>query len=346
MVSAGTRSVPAYEAYLRGNGHFDNRVSAASDDGELLAALSEWETAIELDPGFALAYGRIEEFWRGQLLSFGYIMVTSSDLSRVEIEERWNAAIDAAIEHEQNPVSILNYKARKARVKLNFREAIRFIERYLDQRPNDTLAYQFRSHVLRTISEYDQAESVAIDLMNRKEHRALHLLLAIEHLRAIQNKELMREFVRYSLEQQGENINLIYQAHRGLLFADDITGAGELLRLIRTSSLPKGTITLASIRQACAENRTGEALRLLNEELLPVANTINRKWLGFTIVGDDKSALDAAMEYDEQGEVLRLSSLLQYPWFDPRPFPNLMSRLADQGLENRVLIDLPYRCNR
>ncbi len=156
----------------------------------------------------------------------------------------------------------------------------------------------------------------------------------------------MREVVRYLIRQHGEKVSLLYQAHRGLLFADDISGAGELLPLIRTSSIPKANIALASIRQACAENRTSDAIRLLNEDLLPEAKYMMEKWLGYKIIGDDASAHAVAMEYDEQGEVLRLASLLHMPWFDPRPYPNLMSRLADQGIEDRKVIDLPYRCDR
>ncbi len=345
MVSAGTRSVPAYEAYLRGNGHFENRNSGGDAD-EMLAAFSEWETAIELDPGFALAYGRIEEFWFGQLLGFDYVFNLSTDLSRVELEERWNAAIDAAIKHESNPVSNLYYQTRKARGDLNFRQALRIIEKYLDQRPNDMAAYADRLDLMRMLSIYDQVESLAIEVMNRDERRELPLNVLIQNLRPSQNKELIREFVRYSIGQQGEDLGVLYQAHRGLLFADDIIGAGELLALIRTSSLPKSNIVLATIRQACAENRTSDAIRLLNEDLLPVSNTMSSKWLGYTIIGDDTSALEVAMEYDEQGEVLRLASLLQYHWFDPRPFPNLMSRLVDQRIEDRMVVDIPYRCDR
>ena len=345
MVSAGTRSVPAYEAYLRGMGHSKNR-SSGGDADEMIAAFNEWETAIELDPGFALPYGQIEHFWFGQLLTYDYKFNLLTDLSRVELEERWHIAIDAAIKHESNPVSRLNYQSRKARGDLNLRQSLRFIEEYLDQRPNDMVAYQSRFHLLRSLSIYDQSESLAIEAMNRNERRPLPLYQHTELLRPSQNKELMREFVRYSMEQQGENMHVLYQAHRTLLFADDIVGAGDLLALIRTSSLPKTNIALATIRQACAENRTSDAIRLLKEDLLPVSSTIGSKWLGYTIIGDDTSALEVAMEYDEQGEVLRLAGLLQYHWFDPRPFPNLMSRLADQRIEDRKVIDLPYRCDR
>ena len=345
MVSAGTRSVPAYEAYLRGMGHYLNRRSGGDAD-ELLAAFSEWETAIELDPGFALAYGRIEDFWFEQLIAIDYHFNLSTDLSRVELEERWNAAIDAAIKHESNPVTNLFYQVRKARGDLNFRQALRINEKYLDQRPNDMEAFTSHFDLMRTLSIYDQSESLAIEAMNRNELRALPLNVLIQHLRSSQNKELIREFVRYSMEQQGEDLGVLYQAHRGLLWADDIIGAGELLALIRTSSLPKINIALATIRQACAENRTSDAIRLLNEDLLPVSNTMSSKWLGYTIIGDDTSALEVAMEYDEQGEVLRLAGLLIYHWFDPKPFPNLMSRLADQRIGDRTVVDLPYRCDR
>jgi len=309
MVAAGTRSVPAYEAYLRGMGHYINRRSEGDAD-EMLAAFSEWETAIELDPEFALPYGQIEEFWFEQLLAIDRHFTLSTDLSRIELEERWHAAIDAAIKHESNPVSNLHYQSRKARGDLNFREALRILEKYLDQRPNDMEAFTSRFDVMQQLSIYDQSESLAIEMMNRNERRAPPLNVLIQHLRSSQNKELIREFVRYSIGQQGEDLGVLYQAHRGLLWADDIIGAGELLALIRTSSLPKLNIAFATIRQACAENRTSDAIRLFNEDLQPLSNTVIRKWLGSTIIGYDTSALEVAMEYDEQGEVLQLAGLV------------------------------------
>ena len=345
MVSAGTHSVPAYEAYLRGKGHLVSSVRYG-DPNEMLAAFSEWETAVELDPEFALAYGQIEGFWFGQLMAFDYLRQGLADLPRVELEEQWNTAIDAAIKYELNPASNLYFQARKARGNLNFRQALRISEKYLDQRPNDSRAFADHFDLMRMLSEFDQTESVAIDMMKHDERRLLRLMVLTINLRFSQNKELIREFVRYSIGQQGENVTLLYQTHQNLLWTDDIIGAGELLPLIRTSSLPKPQIALATLRQACAENRTSDAIRLFNEEFLPIAGFAIDKWMGYKTIGDDASAHEVAVAYDEQGDALRMATLLQYPSFDPRPYPNLMSRLADQGIEDRKVIDIPYRCDR
>ena len=52
------------------------------------------------------------------------------------------------------------------------------------------------------------------------------------------------------------------------------------------------------------------------------------------------------LTYDEIEDFETLGSYLAYVHFDPKPFPNLMKAMAGQGMEDRAVIDLPYRCNR
>lgn len=52
VVTAGTRNLAAYDAYLRGREQFDNAVSLTDDQ----AALANFDTALSADPEFALAH--------------------------------------------------------------------------------------------------------------------------------------------------------------------------------------------------------------------------------------------------------------------------------------------------
>ncbi len=66
MMSAGTNSVPAYDAYLTGVGEW--RAAGTTDDAYVvLDALDAFEKAIELDPEFAQAYLRLYWFWATEL---------------------------------------------------------------------------------------------------------------------------------------------------------------------------------------------------------------------------------------------------------------------------------------
>ena len=64
------------------------------------------------------------------------------------------------------------------------------------------------------------------------------------------------------------------------------------------------------------------------------------------IMGHIEAAQDALMAVDEARDYDELMNYLSYPNFDPTVYPNFMEHMAGQGLEDRVLISAPYRCNR
>jgi TolB-like protein len=65
MVSSGTNSVPAYNAYLEGLAYGVSTLSTG-DVYVFLSAREALERAIALDPGFALAYWELARFWTTQ----------------------------------------------------------------------------------------------------------------------------------------------------------------------------------------------------------------------------------------------------------------------------------------
>lgn len=52
------------------------------------------------------------------------------------------------------------------------------------------------------------------------------------------------------------------------------------------------------------------------------------------------------MVLDDEQDMQALSQYLNYAFFDPRPFPNLMALLQVQGVERGKPVTIPYRCNR
>lgn len=69
-------------------------------------------------------------------------------------------------------------------------------------------------------------------------------------------------------------------------------------------------------------------------------------WLAYKVIGDDESAKQMFVEYDERKGFGRISDYVACGRFDPRPYPNFMQAVAGQGFEEREVLDLPYRCNR
>jgi hypothetical protein len=64
------------------------------------------------------------------------------------------------------------------------------------------------------------------------------------------------------------------------------------------------------------------------------------------MMGRRDDANQYLMPYDDAEDFDALASLLPYPQFDPKPFPRFMARMQGQGLEDRVVLDLPFRCDR
>ncbi len=155
MVSSGTSSVPAFEAYLRGLAVGESTF-ATGDIYENLNARDAYERAIELDPEFAQAYWRLAIFWRNQL-TVNYTTSGITDLTPAEILPIYYDGINKAIEYEKDPVSKILYRAGKARTEMKYRQALRLTTDYLEQRPNDQAA-QFL--YLTLLAELDMRDEV------------------------------------------------------------------------------------------------------------------------------------------------------------------------------------------
>ncbi len=125
----------------------------------------------------------------------------------------------------------------------------------------------------------------------------------------------------------------------------DVDAARDVLPKILSSNSPEVRKALAQLRQACAEERKSDALRF-HAEAIEKSDRLVAIWLAHKIIGDDEMADSVLREYDEQGNIHNLAGLLQYGAFDPTILPNLMARTAGQGIEDREIFDIPFRCDR
>jgi TolB-like protein len=344
MISSGTTSVPAYEAYLQGLASWSDATNSVDTD-LFLQALATFETAVSLDPEFALAHGRIANFWGIQLL--GNDMRSGlTNLTGAEMLDRYSLAAEKAIQYEKDPVKKLDYRAYKARIELNYRESYDLWKQYLHERPNDTIALGNFFNALRTLGLHQESAKIISTRQIRNELDIDITSQSLQSLRYSDDVEYLQSYIDLVLDRFSNSPNIQYQAHRALLWAGAIDRASEVLDLLRSSTFPRGNMFLAELRQACAETRVQDAEDLFAETMEKGLDRELLVWLSYKIIGMDQMADELLRGYDDKGELTRLSGYMHYGAFEPTKFPNLMVKLAGQGFESRKVYPLPYRCNR
>jgi TolB-like protein len=349
MVSAGTHSVPAYEAYLKGLS-FRVNADATGDDRLNLEANEEFARAVTIDPEFSAAHNQVALFWLAQLLANNPLyaihpaMLDGSGLAIDEVEDRFYDAIDRAIQYEDDDVVRSRYRARRSWIDMKFHQALQLYNDYLELRPGDEGAIWDRFIIVRSLGLHERAISLALDVLDpgveygQAKHQALMAMMYSKDPDAIvyQTKMLV--------DQVPDDVFLLYQAHKAYLWAMDIEAAREVLPGILSSTFPDANKALAKLRQACAEERRSDA-RQFHAEALDSSDRLLVVWLAHMIIGDEDQADKLLKEYDEQGDFHKLAGMLQYGEFDPAILPNFMERVAGQGIEDREIFDIPFRCN-
>jgi len=342
MVSAGTSSVPAYETYLQGL-TFGVSSAASGDVYEFLSAREAYERAIEHDPEFAIAYRRLAEFWRLQLLTVN-ISSGLTELPTEEILARYEEAMDNAIRYEKDPVSQIAYRADKAHVDMKYLQALRLIRSYLEQRPNDHDAQGLLLGLFQELGMYEEAVQAVAEFYERDGHDPLVAVQSILTILYGDNPDALREFTEKSIERFADNVNLLYQAHRALLWLGDIDGASKVLPLVQASDMEADNRALATLRQACAEGKTATATRIFEQILRDYPDEPSAIWLSRKIMGREDEATKMLQALDNDADMSSLASFLGYGHFDARQHPNFLAILEAQGIEPYAPKRLPYQC--
>jgi TolB-like protein len=344
MMSAGTRSVPAYEAYLLGTG----ALQAGGESGDIylwLDARDAFENAVAIDPDFSAAYDRLHLFWALQLET-NQIFYGLTDLTYEERLLKRDEALNNAIRSEGDKTTVLRYQALKSWNELQPRRALRLISEFLEQRPNAERGHGMRMTLLRQMGKNDEIVDIIQSEYATKEFTRDFANQWLQSLRGSTNEALMRTIANDAIAYFRDDVTILYQAHRLLLFARDIDGASKILPEILDSNMPRDNLYLAELRQTCAEQRNADAARLHARALIQYPDDLSFKWLSYKILGDDEAADELFVEYDESGDFETIYSFIAYPHFDVSLYPNFARVMAGRGIEDREIIELPYRCNR
>jgi TolB-like protein len=341
MVNLGTRSVEAYEEYLKGLAFEQHGLITGADDDVRLAS-EAYERARTIDPNFAAAQWEAAQGWFGNATRVGSSATESRGSNEMRLRE-YLARVDAAIASSRGRPENFKYRSARALMDLRFREALRLMLLYLEQRPRDVDTWE----ELVDLAGYAEDRK----LMARAAER-IHTL-SIEsgspRSRAITASVLAMDIpnaVRRSRQQlarsPGEAL-IQYQSHRALLWGGYRDEARGLLINIRASELPEENKLLAELRQACADGGRGSREIAARIVRLPDA-TNSGAWHSALLLGDTDRAVEILRPLDRPERLTTLMQFLVYPMFDARPYPLLRARLEADGISRPLPAAIPFAC--
>jgi TolB-like protein len=342
MMSAGTNSVAAYNAYLEGLAYGVSTISTG-DAFEMLRSLDAFTRAVEFDPQFALGYWELAQFWVVQLQE-NNIVAGNLDLSNAEMRLRFDEAIENAIRYERDAVTKSKYRVTQALQNGNYAQALRLNSAFLEQRPNDQSAQDTQLQLLVEMSLDEELKAAILEFQQRDGHDFLVVNDSMTFSLVTDDREFVREFAQTALRRLGDSAFIRYQAHRALLWSGDVDGAAQLLPFINASDLPMESKSLVALRQACAENRLSDAAKLFDRLMATTEGDASMNYIGNMIFGQTDAANAALKPLDDSSDIAVLKDFVSYAYFDAYQFPNLLEALEAQGITPRQPKAMPYRC--
>jgi TolB-like protein/Tfp pilus assembly protein PilF len=145
LASVPTENLAAYEAYLLGRQR-SARLTAAS----LVEAVDYFQQAIELDPGFALAYVGLADSYADQV--FIGVLAPEEGLARAQ------AAADKALAFDDQLGEAYNSLAGIKQSRQDFKGAEAMYRRALELNPNYATAHEWYGFLLReSLGRYEEA---------------------------------------------------------------------------------------------------------------------------------------------------------------------------------------------
>jgi TolB-like protein/tetratricopeptide (TPR) repeat protein len=342
MVSSGTSSVPAFNAYLEGQA-IDSGTLSTGDTYSFLAARDAYKLATEIDPEFAYAYWELAQFWEVQLRSSN-IVAGIVELPREEMKKEFKDAIDKAIRFERDPINQIRVRVLQAIENLQVAQALRLNTAYLRKRPNDQTAQNYQLELLADVGDIEKLRATIEEFEQRDGYDLVVNNNSITFTMLTGDKEFARRFARDALRRMPDRPFLQYQAHRTLLYAGDIDGAVTLIPAIEASDMPEDTRLIIHLRQACAEGKIDEARRVFDRFNTKFGDELSMAWISHKIMGLDEEAHEILAPLDQSGDLEALMGFVAYHYFDASLYPNLAALLRAQGIEPRKPLEMPYRC--
>lgn len=341
MVSVGTASVPAYEAYLEGLAH-DSQANRTGDQTLNLKAKESYERALAIDPKFTSAHIELAFFWTAEM-TFNNIGSQLVDISPAEKMAGFRQHITAAIDNSTDEIGIDHLRAWVATVDLRFNDALELLNKYVQARPNDSDAAQSLVNIKMRLGRWDEAlEQLgnAVEL-NRDDPQPMNWLIATHVFAGDYQgasalaKDMVRRFP--------DNALVLYQAHRALIWNGEYDAARELVPRIEASQLPPVNFAFVNLRQACADDDLDAAREIM--DALESEYADDTLWIPYHVTGQLEKVEAVMRPIHDSGQLFALSEFLNYPYFDPYPYPRLMAVLEREGINRPDPIEIPFACS-
>jgi TolB-like protein len=341
MSSAGTRSVAAYEEYLRGVDLDVQAWQTAEGFEERREAYRHFERAREIDPGFAKAHFRAADFWKTHLdptrTDFG-----ETGLTPVERQKEFDVRIERAIETAPNETEKKLYLATRATVDLRLNDAVELLLEYLDERPNDGLAQSELFTAAQMSSQHDLLEPMFEQLAERAMTDTYAASSFTSSAWRVLDPRLAVPDVLRIADRWPDAAGVMYQVHRSLLWAERYDEADRIAARFR--SLTGEPNPIFDARLACVAGDRDQAEAILARLDVSRGNEISLIWHILMLLGRERAAADLLMPLDASGVPFQLASWLVYPQFDASHFPNLQRVLRREGIERAEPAEIPFKC--
>lgn len=339
MLSAGTRSVEAWETYLRGLA-MDREVSNTMDTGRVFDVIAMFEQAVTLDPSFGDAHLMLADLWEGQVNP----TLTSYVPEGPPIAERrrhYDAALKASIRFARSDFSRTEAELRAALADVRIRDQIALAWRMTELRPDHRWGWEWLQHLYVMTGDYEKSREAGLTGWALKPEPGESGSTLISNM-ADASLEDALTMVDEALAEPRPLPIILYQAHRILLAAGQIERAATLIEPYMQQSADEEANIIMRIRQACAEGRVADADRLF----ATVDEDTNTRWLFLKILGRDDEARELLRTLDKPETLSTLSGYLTYLSFEARDYPLLWKTLSSQGINRPPARPLEYRCER
>lgn len=339
MLSAGTRSVEAWETYLRGLA-LDHEVSNQMDIGRVFDVIAVFDEAVALDPGFADAHLMLAELWQGQV-NPTLTSYAPDGPPPAERRRRYDAALAAAIKHARSEFTRTEAEMRAARVDVRLADQIELAKRMTELEPHRRSGWEWLQYLFVMTGEFDKAREAGLTgwALEPEPGESGSVLITSMADASLDDTLLM---IDEALEAPNTPPIILYQSHRALLAAGQVERAAKLIEPYAEQSTDEEGKIMMRLRQACAEGRRDDADALFTA----VDENSNTRWLFLKTLGRDDEARELLRELDNPETLATLAGYLTYRSFEARDYPLLWKTLTSQGINRPLARPLAYRCQR
>lgn len=328
MVAAGTGSIAAYEAYLRGQAAMRD-FSGTGNPAHWYRAGDLMDRARSIDPDFADAHVASALIYRYQNTP-SLVMRENPDTGE-RYRREYTARMDSAIRSARDPIEAAAYRARRDQELFNLSDAASAYEAYLAERPNDVDRWFDYSNTLVMLGQFDQAQEVVRRLDSLlPDVDAYHRAFLIQHATKARDFELAADLARRTLQQAPFEGFALIEAHPALLRVGALDEAQAVNVRIQSSDLGRFAKMFSEMRQICAE---GDGVRVaeMGQMFIDEPRARIQAFYVLEMLGDEDAAYARLAAIDTPGLPGASREMLFYPSLDRRRLPHLAAALDAAG---------------